>query len=123
MAFRTASYVWSVQPQLSLNDDQPSHRGTSPSGILKRPRADGHILTLLVICFLRGSGTRCFHSTKNAPAPSDTVASNLPDGSVTETKARIGVWSHRKDLNLRPAAYEAAALPTELLRRDPLCAR
>lgn len=29
----------------------------------------------------------------------------------------LGTWSWRQDLNLRPAAYKAAALPTELHQR------
>ena len=30
-------------------------------------------------------------------------------------------WSHSEDLNPRPAAYKAAALPTELLWRMAVC--
>ena len=33
---------------------------------------------------------------------------------------RLNVWSRKSDLNRRPADYESAALPTELLRPAPL---
>ena len=32
-------------------------------------------------------------------------------------EAEIFVWSHRRDLNLRPTVYETVALPAELLWR------
>lgn len=35
-------------------------------------------------------------------------------------RERPGIWRFRQDLNLRPAAYEAAALPTELQNHAPV---
>ena len=44
-----------------------------------------------------------------------TTRTSLPGGGGTALKCS-GIWSRRKDLNLRPADYESAALPTELRR-------
>src|SRR5271156_699542 len=66
-----------------------------------------------------GFKKRCQHARSctdadKLPRRSIRVWTTFSEGKLTEGKTRC--WSRGEDLNLRPADYESAALPTELPR-------